>query len=73
MLSLTIWPVVGANPMKNTERQQERWMPSHKLKETLLTSKKDSLTTRGSEIKNCVVYCDEYYLQGCPCKGAVSL
>lgn len=73
MLSLTIWPVVGANPMKNTERQQERWMPSHKSKETLLTSKKDSLTNRGSEIKKCVVYCKEYYLRGCPCKGTVSL
>ena len=69
MLSLTIWPVVGANPSRNTERRSAKLMPSLRSKGTFLTLKKDSLTTRGSEIKKCVVYCEEYYLQGCPCKA----
>ncbi len=69
MLSLTIWPVVGANPLRNTEKRSVKLMPSLRSKGIFLTLKKDSLTTRGSEIRKCVVYCEEYYLQGCPCKA----
>lgn len=69
MLSLTIWPVVGVNPLRNTEKRSVKLMPSLRSKGTFLTLKKDSLTTRGSEIRKCVVYCEEYYLQGCPCKA----